>query len=79
MVGRTCPNCERFSPYACRLPPRGCVWDTLNPRQCFPQDMLLTSLALIAAVLALLVSASLCCTEAEHNRKKHIPLFREKE
>jgi len=41
--------------------------------------MLLTSLALIAAVLALLISASLCCTEAEHNRKKHIPLFREKE
>jgi hypothetical protein len=41
--------------------------------------MLLTSLALIAAVLSILAAASLCCTEAEHNRKKHIPLFGDKE
>ena len=75
MVRLTYRSCEEFSYLRHATPPsmRGPFFNFgFHP-------VMLTILVLLGALLSILAATGLCCTEAEHNRKKHIPLFGDKE
>ncbi len=75
MVRLTYRSCEEFSP-SCVVPTPG----RRGPFFTFGfPPVMLTILVLLGALLSILAATGLCCTEAEHNRKKHIPLFGDKE